>query len=60
MTTMEAVFGDVYKILGQTSTRLQLKIALCPPIDNQLTLITMAATVVDVRAGATRNEKYKS
>ena len=43
----------------QVDDGLQLTIVPCPPIDNQLTLIAAAATVV-VTAGATRKKEFKS
>ena len=37
----ESSNGDENKILGQNSAGLQFIIVMCPPIDNQLTLIAV-------------------
>ena len=52
----------VLKIVCQNNNNgLQFTIAplLCPPIDNQLTRIVAAATVVVTAAGATRNNQFQ-
>ena len=53
----------VLKIVCQNNNNngLQFTIAplLCPPIDNQLTRIAEAATVVVTAAGATRNNQFQ-